>query len=94
VLFAQFAVVAKALGHAVLDVRPEDEICVGTSTGRCRAPLRTLKARLSELNAAKEIIAYCRGPYCVLSFKAVATLRTHGFRARRLEGGLPDWRAA
>ncbi len=57
-------------------------------------PLRGLEARLSELDPAKEIVAYCRGPYCVLSFEAVAVLRARGFKARRLVDGLPEWRAA
>jgi ArsR family transcriptional regulator len=78
----------------VLDVRPEDEFALGHLPGAASVPLRTLKARLSELNPAKEIIAYCRGPYCVLSFEAVAMLRMRSFRARRLEDGLPEWRAA
>jgi ArsR family transcriptional regulator len=80
VLLAQLAVVAETLGHAVLDVRPEDEFAFGHLRGAASASLRTLKARLSELNPAKEIIAYCRGSYCILSFEAVAMLRTHGFR--------------
>ena len=53
-----------------------------------------LKARLAELDLAQEIVAYCRGPYCVLSYEAVAALRARGFKARRLEDGLPEWRAA
>jgi ArsR family transcriptional regulator len=84
----------RAATVTVLDVRPEDEFALGHLRGAASVPLRTLKSRLSGLNPAKEIIAYCHGPYCVLSFEAVAMLRTHGFRARRLEGGLPDWRAA
>jgi ArsR family transcriptional regulator len=57
-------------------------------------PLRALEARLSELNPSQEIVAYCRGPYCVLSYEAVAALRARGFKVRRLEDGLPEWRAA
>ena len=57
-------------------------------------PLRELEARLSGLDPSQEIVAYCRGPYCVLSYEAVAALRTRGFKARRLEDGLPEWRAA
>jgi rhodanese-related sulfurtransferase len=53
-----------------------------------------LKARLAEINPDREIVAYCRGEYCVLSFGAVALLRARGFKARRLEEGLPEWRAA
>lgn len=57
-------------------------------------PLDHLKKRLSALDPAKEIVADCRGPYCVLSFEMVALLRKKGFNARRLEDGLPEWRAA
>ena len=78
----------------VLDVRPEDEFVLGHVPGAVNVPLRALKARLSELDPAQEIVAYCRGPYCVLSYEAVAALRAKGFKARRLEDGLPEWRAA
>jgi ArsR family transcriptional regulator len=78
----------------VLDVRPEDEFALGHVPGAVNIPLRALKARLSELDPAQEIVAYCRGPYCVLSYEAVAALRARGFNARRLEDGLPEWRAA
>ena len=57
-------------------------------------PLHALKTRLAELDTAREIVAYCRGEYCVLSFEAVALLRARGFNVRRLEDGLPEWRAA
>jgi rhodanese-related sulfurtransferase len=57
-------------------------------------PLRELERRLSELPYNHEIVAYCRGPYCVLSFEAVAALRTCGFQVRRLEEGVPEWKAA
>jgi ArsR family transcriptional regulator len=79
---------------AVLDVRPEDEFALGHVPGALNIPLAALKKRLSELNPSKEIVAYCRGPYCVLSFEAVALLRERGFKVRRLEDGLPEWRAA
>ncbi len=78
----------------VLDVRPEDEFALGHLPGAVNIPLRALEARLSELDPSQEIIAYCRGPYCVLSYEAVAALRARGFQARRLEDGLPEWRAA
>ncbi len=78
----------------VLDARPEDEFALGHVPGALNIPLRALKARLSELNPAQEIVAYCRGPYCVLSYEAVAALRAKGFKARRLEDGFPEWRAA
>jgi ArsR family transcriptional regulator len=78
----------------VLDVRPEDEFALGHLPGAVNIPLRALEKRLSELDHANEIVAYCRGPYCVLSYEAVAALRVRGFKARRLEDGLPEWRAA
>lgn len=78
----------------VLDVRPEDEFALGHLPAAVNVPLRLLGARLAELDPSQEIIAYCRGPYCVLSYEAVATLRAHGFKVRRLEDGLPEWRAA
>lgn len=78
----------------VLDVRPADEFAAGHLPGAVNIPLAALEARLAELDPAQEIVAYCRGPYCVLSFEAVAALRARGFQARRLEDGLPEWRAA
>jgi len=56
-------------------------------------PVTDLAARLAELPREKEIVAYCRGPYCVFADEAVALLQTNGYQARRLEDGLPDWRA-
>jgi rhodanese-related sulfurtransferase/DNA-binding transcriptional ArsR family regulator len=81
-------------GVVVLDVRPEDEFSLGHLPGAVNIPLRELKTRLSKLKRSQEIIAYCRGPYCVLSYEAVAALRRAGFKAHRLEDGLPEWRAA
>lgn len=78
----------------VLDVRPPDEFALGHLPGAVNIPLRALKARLAELDPAQEIVAYCRGEYCVLSFEAVALLRARGFNVRRLQDGLPEWRAA
>jgi rhodanese-related sulfurtransferase/DNA-binding transcriptional ArsR family regulator len=78
----------------ILDVRPEDEFALGHLPGALNIPLRQLEARLGELHPKQEIVAYCRGPYCVLSYEAVAKLRARGFRVRRLEDGLPEWRAA
>ena len=78
----------------VLDVRPEDEFALGHLPGAVNIPLKALEARLSELDPSQEIVAYCRGPYCVLSYEAVAALRARGFKVRRLEDGLPEWRAA
>lgn len=78
----------------VLDVRPEDEFALGHLPGAINIPLGKLKDRLGELPADREVVAYCRGPYCVLSFEAVAALRARGYLVRRLEDGYPEWRAA
>jgi rhodanese-related sulfurtransferase/DNA-binding HxlR family transcriptional regulator len=78
----------------VLDIRPADEFALGHLPGAINIQLSELEARLAELDPSQEIVAYCRGPYCVLSFEAVAALRACGFRARRLEDGLPEWKAA
>jgi rhodanese-related sulfurtransferase/DNA-binding HxlR family transcriptional regulator len=78
----------------VLDVRPEDEFAVGHLPGALNIPLAELERRLGELPADREVIAYCRGPYCVLSFEAVAALRERGYRVHRLEDGYPEWKAA
>lgn len=78
----------------VLDVRPEDEFAVGHLPGALNIPLGELERRLDELPSDHEIIAYCRGPYCVFSFEAVATLRARGYAVRRLEDGYPEWKAA
>jgi rhodanese-related sulfurtransferase/biotin operon repressor len=78
----------------VLDVRPEDEFASGHLPGAINIPLRELRSRLSELDPDREVIAYCRGAYCVFSFEAVAALRAEGRMARRLEEGFPEWRAA
>ena len=85
---------SRAGAVTVLDVRPEDEFALGHLPGAVNIPLRALEARLSELDPSQEIVAYCRGPYCVLSYEAVAALRARGFKVRRLEDGLPEWRAA
>jgi ArsR family transcriptional regulator len=78
----------------ILDVRPSDEFALGHLPAALNIPLRELEARLAELDPSQEIVAYCRGPYCVLSYEAVAWLRGRGFKVRRLEDGLPEWRAA
>ena len=76
----------------VLDVRPEDEFRQGHLPGALNIPLAQLERRLAELPADREVVAYCRGPWCVLSFEAVAALRQRGYRARRLEDGFPEWK--
>lgn len=78
----------------LLDVRPEDEFALGHLPGALNLPLGELERRLTELPKDQEIIAYCRGPYCVLSFEAVASLRAKGYKVRRLEDGFPEWKAA
>jgi rhodanese-related sulfurtransferase len=75
-------------------VRPEDEFALGHLPGAVNIPLAELERRIGELPKSREVIAYCRGPYCVLSFEAVAALRAHGYRIRRLEDGYPEWKAA
>jgi ArsR family transcriptional regulator len=78
----------------VLDVRSEDEFALGHLPGALNIPLAELERRLAELPANREVIAYCRGPYCVLSFEAVASLRARGYVVHRLEDGYPEWKAA
>jgi len=78
----------------VLDVRPPDEYKSGHLPGAINIPLKELEQRLKELPHDHQVIAYCRGPYCVLAYEAVATLREKGFNARRLEDGFPEWRQA
>jgi rhodanese-related sulfurtransferase len=78
----------------ILDVRPGDEFQAGHLPGAISVPLQELERRLDRLPRDRRIVAYCRGPYCALAPEAVAVLRGHGFDARRLEDGLPEWAAA
>lgn len=78
----------------VVDLRPADEFEAGHIAGALSIPLPELEARLAELPADVEIVAYCRGPYCAMSPQAVALLERAGRRARRLEDGFPEWRLA
>ena len=78
----------------VIDVRPGDEYEAGHIPGALSIPVSELQRRLRELPKRREVIAYCRGPYCVFSLEAVTLLRKHGFRARRADDGLPAWRDA
>jgi rhodanese-related sulfurtransferase/DNA-binding HxlR family transcriptional regulator len=78
----------------VLDVRPPEEYAAGHVSGAINVPLAELEKHLKELNPEQEIVAYCRGPHCVLAFEAVARLREQGLRARRLEDGYPEWKTA
>ena len=78
----------------VLDVRPTDEFEMAHISGAINIPLAALERKLAMLDPNKEIVAYCRGPWCVLSFEAVSMLRAKGYQVRRLEDGLPEWKAA
>ena len=78
----------------VLDVRPSEEFTAGHLPGAINVPLDQLESRLHQLPGDQEIVAYCRGPYCVLAFEAVAKLREKGFEARRLQDGFPEWKSA
>jgi rhodanese-related sulfurtransferase/DNA-binding transcriptional ArsR family regulator len=81
-------------GEATLiDVRPPEEYAAGHIPGAISIPLAELPKRLRELRKHREVVAYCRGPYCVMALDAVDLLRKKGFRAHRLEHGVPDWRA-
>lgn len=77
----------------VLDVRPEEEYRAAHITGAVSIPLRELETRLARLPKDREVVAYCRGPYCVLAPEAVEVLRTRGYRAAVLEDGVSEWRA-
>lgn len=78
----------------VLDVRPDDEFAAGHVAGAINVPLSRLEDHLAGLDAGQQIVAYCRGPHCILAFDAVARLRSKGFDARRLQDGFPEWKAA
>jgi rhodanese-related sulfurtransferase len=89
------ALVAKVRAGSVtlLDVRPTEEFAAAHLPGAVSMPLKDLQARLRELPRRREIVAYCRGPYCVLAVEAVEMLRARGYRAFRLEDGVADWQA-
>jgi len=78
----------------VIDVRPQDEYAAGHIPGALSIPLAELRKRLSDIPKHRDVVAYCRGPYCVLAVEAVTLLRKRGIRARRFEGGWPAWRLA
>ena len=78
----------------VLDVRPPEEFAAGHVPGAINIPIGELQKRLAELPKRKEVVAYCRGPYCLMSYDAVHLLRSRGLKARRLQDGLPEWRLA
>lgn len=77
----------------VLDVRPVEEYRAGHIPGALPVPLSKLESVLTQLPKGREVVAYCRGPYCVLAVKAVELLNQRGFNAIRLEEGVQDWRA-
>jgi len=77
----------------VLDVRPAQEYAAGHLPGAVNVPLSELEKYLANINPEREIVAYCRGPHCVLAFETVARLRQKGLQARRLEDGFPEWQA-
>jgi rhodanese-related sulfurtransferase len=77
----------------VLDVRPTEEYLAGHIAGALSIPLKELERRLSDLPRDRDVVAYCRGPYCVLAVEAVEFLRSRGFSAFRLEESVQDWRA-
>lgn len=78
----------------VIDVRPPEEYAAGHVPGAVSVPLSELEKHLNQFDSRQEIVAYCRGPYCILAFDAVAKLREKGFRARRLQDGYPEWKTA
>ena len=78
----------------VLDVRPSEEFAAGHLPGAVNIPIERLESELAKLPKRREVVAYCRGPYCLMSFEAVIKLRKRGWKARRLENGFPEWKAA
>jgi rhodanese-related sulfurtransferase len=81
----------RAGGVLVIDVRPAAEYAAAHIAGAVSIPLDELAARLAELPRSAEVVAYCRGRFCVMSLDAVRLLREHGYRARPMDGGLPEW---
>ena len=78
----------------VLDVRPPEEFAAGHLPGAVNIPIDKLESGLAKLSKRREVVAYCRGPYCLMSFEAVLKLRQRGWKARRLQHGFPEWKAA
>ena len=78
----------------MIDVRPADEFAAGHIKGALSIPLDELEERLGEVPPGAEVVAYCRGPFCVLAPQAIEVLRRGGVDARRLDGGLPEWKAS
>lgn len=90
----QFEAMAGDPGVVLVDVRPAGEYAAGHVPGAVNIPVAELSARMQELPADARVVAYCRGPYCVMAANAVGRLRGAGFQAARLAGGYPDWVAA
>ncbi|MGY3567919.1 ArsR/SmtB family transcription factor [Sinomonas sp. RB5] len=90
----ELAAHAKGGRVTVIDVRPADEYRAGHLPGALSVPLEELEQRIPELPADGELVAYCRGAYCVMAYEALDILRAHGLDARRLEGGMLEWRLA
>ncbi|RWM06407.1 MAG: metalloregulator ArsR/SmtB family transcription factor [Mesorhizobium sp.] len=78
----------------LIDVRPPDEFALGHVPGAINVPLGEINSWSESADTSREVVAYCRGPWCVMSFEAVAALRSLGHSARRLEDGMPEWKAA
>ena len=78
----------------VIDVRPAEEYAAGHIPGAANIPLSELEKHLDQFDPEQEIVAYCRGPHCILAFDAVARLREKGYMARRLQDGFPEWKSA
>ena len=78
----------------VVDVRPPDEYAAGHVAGSVNVPIGELESFIKNLSSEQEIVAYCRGAYCLMSFDAVEKLRKSGFKAKRLEDGFPEWKKA
>jgi rhodanese-related sulfurtransferase/DNA-binding transcriptional ArsR family regulator len=78
----------------VIDVRPAEEYAAGHIPGAANIPLSELEKQLDQFDPEQEIVAYCRGPHCILAFDAVARLREKGYMARRLQDGFPEWKSA
>jgi len=85
---------AQAGDVVVLDVRPTEEYTAGHIPGSMSVPLTDLEEHMQQLPAGVDVVAYCRGPYCVMAPEAITRLRAAGFTALRLEGGFPEWRRA
>lgn len=77
----------------VVDVRPTGEYQAGHIAGAISIPLDSLQKHLAKLPITQEVVAYCRGPYCMFAYEAVSQLRSQGYKARRLEDGYPEWKA-